>query len=159
MIGAVRPIDAASTRELRHELLRPAQAPEELVYDGDDAWDTLHLGAFEDERLVGIATVMRAPPPGSAEEPAWRIRGMATLPEVRGRGYGGMLLERCLEHAEEHGGDLVWCTARVGAIGFYRRYGFEVEGDPFDVPGAGEHVLARRPLVAPAPRNAQEMER
>ena len=71
---------------------------------------------------------------------------MATLPEVRGRGYGGLLLERCIEHAVNHGDRRMWCNARAGAVGFYRRYAFRTSGDAFEIPGIGEHYLMSRTL-------------
>jgi ribosomal protein S18 acetylase RimI-like enzyme len=98
------------------------------VFEGDDDVDTLHVGAFRGEELVGIASVMRESLPGEDDADTWRVRGMATLPEARGQGYGGALLERCLTHVTDHGGHTVWCNARVDAAGFYRRYGFEGEG-------------------------------
>jgi GNAT superfamily N-acetyltransferase len=146
VIVDVRVAGLDSVRELRHRLLRPHQAPEALVYGGDDAWDSLHIGAYIDRDLIGIASIVREPPPWGSDERAWRIRGMATMPEVRG--YGAALLERCLEHASEHGGTLVWCNARVDAVGFYRRLGFEAQGEPFDVPPIGPHLLMTRPLGA-----------
>lgn len=144
----VRPIDVRAARQLRHRLLRPHQEPWQIVFVGDDAPETAHLGAFEEETLVAIATVMRESPPwDEPDDRAWRLRGMATVPEVRGQGYGGALLERCLAHATDHGGDLAWCTARVPAAGFYRRYGFELVGDVFEIPTIGPHVFMRRGLV------------
>jgi GNAT superfamily N-acetyltransferase len=146
MIGDLRQIDLDAARRLRHELLRPGRPTDELVFPGDDEPDSLHLGAFEEERLVGIATVIREAPPGEGDDRAWRIRGMATLSEVRGRGYGGLLLERCVEHAVNHGGRVLWCNARAGAVGFYRRYGFTARGGVFDVPDLGPHYLMSRTL-------------
>jgi GNAT superfamily N-acetyltransferase len=153
----VRPIGIEQIRLLRHRLLRPRHPPEELVYLGDDAPDTLHLGAFEGGELVGIASVVReaiAPDLGiqAGGEPAhgapphaqWRLRGMATFPHVRGRGHGARLVEGCLEHARGLGGRLLWCTARLSAEGFYRRLGFEGRGRVFGVPGLGPHELMVR---------------
>jgi GNAT superfamily N-acetyltransferase len=146
MIGDLRQIDLDAVRRLRHQLLRPGRPADELVFPGDDEPDSLHLGAFEEERLVGIATVIREPPPGEGDDRAWRVRGMATLPEVRGRGYGGLLLERCVEHAVNHGGAVLWCNARAGAVGFYRRFGLVTRGDVFDIPDLGDHYLMSRTL-------------
>jgi GNAT superfamily N-acetyltransferase len=146
MIGDLRQIDLNTARGLRHQLLRPGRSADELVFPGDDEPDSLHIGAFEEERLVGIATVVREPPPETDDDRAWRVRGMATLPEVRGRGYGGLLLDRCVEHAMNHGGAVVWCNARAGAVGFYRRFGFVTHGDVFDIPGLGDHYLMSREL-------------
>lgn len=146
MITDLRRIDLRTIRQLRHDLLRPHQQPWEIVFGGDEEADTLHVGAYREEVLIGIASVMREAPPGERAPHAWRLRGMATLPEVRGQGYGGALLERCLRHALDRGGDLAWCTARVPAAGFYRRYGFESVGDVFDVAPIGPHVLMVRRL-------------
>jgi len=144
MIADLRKIDLRTVRQIRHQLLRPHQQPWEIVFDGDDEADTLHIGAFRDEVLVGVVSAMREPPPGDQDPHAWRLRGMATVPEVRGQGYGGALLGRCLRHAVDRGGDLAWCTARVPAVGFYRRYGFESVGDVFEIPAIGTHVVMAR---------------
>ena len=56
---------------------------------------------------------------------------MATAPDVRGTGVGGLLLERGLEVVTPAGGALLWCNARTAALGFYRRYGFQVGADEF----------------------------
>lgn len=146
MLANVRRIELRVIRQLRHDLLRPHQEPWEIVFEGDDAHDTLHVGAFNEDVLVGIASVMRESPPGDEDPNAWRLRGMATVPAVRGQGYGGALLERCLRHAIDRGGDLAWCTARVPAAGFYRRYAFESVGEVFDVPSIGPHILMARRL-------------
>ncbi|HEX9122892.1 MAG TPA: GNAT family N-acetyltransferase [Actinomycetota bacterium] len=143
---AIRPIEIGAVRELRQRVLRPHQRAEELVYPGDDAPDSLHAGAFEGDELVGIATVIREAPPGTTDERAWRLRGMATLPEVRGKGYGAALLQRCLDHVGKHGGALVWCNARATAVEFYRRSGFEVRGEGFSLPVIGLHFFMLRSL-------------
>jgi GNAT superfamily N-acetyltransferase len=142
----IRPADLDAVRELRHRLLRPRQRPEELVYPGDGAPDALHLGAFEDGALVAIASIVRQAPPGSDDPAAWRVRGMATLPEARNRGIGARLLGRCVEHARSRGGSLVWCNGRVGARAFYERHGFEAVRGPFEIAGIGPHLELRRAL-------------
>jgi hypothetical protein len=35
----------------------------------------------------------------------------------------------------------VWCNARTPARGFYERAGFAVEGEEFELPEIGPHVL------------------
>ncbi len=144
MTVEIRPADLVEVRELRHLLLRPHQRPEELVYEGDDAPEALHLGAFEGELLVGIASITREPPPGAGDPAAWRVRGMATVPERRGWGIGGELLEACIDHARSHGASIVWCNGRLPARSFYELHGFAVERGPFEVAGIGPHVELRR---------------
>jgi GNAT superfamily N-acetyltransferase len=72
---------------------------------------------------------------------------MATLPEHRGRGLGGELLERCVDHARRRGATVVWLNGRTGAISFYERHGFAGDGVTFEVTGLGPHVRLRRWLA------------
>jgi len=145
----VRAVDAAAVRPLRQALLRPHQRVEELVYPGDDHPETLHVGAFRHGHLVGVATIVPRPMPGRRERRAWQVRGMAVEHGQRGYGLGGQMLEACVAHAAAHGGRLVWCNARAGSSGFYRRYGFEPDGGPFELPEIGPHCRMFR-LVKPA---------
>jgi GNAT superfamily N-acetyltransferase len=142
----VRAISAAATRPLRHAILRPGQAPEQLVYRGDDEPDTLHAGAFRDGALVGIASVARAPCPRADFPAPWQLRGMATTPEVRGLGYGRALIMACLSHAAAHGGLTLWCNGRTSAAGFYTALGFTPVGEEF-VTETGPHYIFFRPVA------------
>lgn len=141
-------VPAAQLRPLRSEVLRPGTPPEALVYDGDDARDTLHVAAIDaDERIVGIASLCRE---AARDEPlpvdAWRLRGMATSAAVRGSGLGAQLLTACFAHVRAHGGGLLWCNAREVALGFYEKLGLETVGDRFDIAGIGPHFVMRRLL-------------
>ena len=142
----VRPITPAETRPLRSEILRPGQPPESLVYPGDDAPGSFHAGAFVDGALVGIATVYPEPMPAAPDadldpSSAFRLRGMATRTGLQGRGIGRAVLARCIDHVRDSGADVLWCNARVGALGFYERLGFETLGDEFDIAGIGPHFV------------------
>jgi GNAT superfamily N-acetyltransferase len=142
----IRPITPRQVRELRHAVLRPFDPPEKLVYAGDDAADTLHAGAFHGEAFVGIASVCREPMPDSSDPGQWRLRGMATVPAVRGRGFGRLLLEQCFDHIRRHGGTLLWCNARVVALGFYEHLGFIAQGEEFEIVPIGPHYVMTRTL-------------
>ena len=86
---------------------------------GDDAPDTLHVGVFVAGRLVSIASIYHEPPPGSNDPDAWRLRGMATLPDVQGQGCGRLALERCIEHVRAHCWDMglvQWARGRDGLL-------------------------------------------
>ena len=81
----IRRIAARDTVALRNAILRPGLPPDRSIYPGDDAPDTLHLGAFLDDTLVAVATLCReAVPPEAVPEQSttsWRLRGMAARPE------------------------------------------------------------------------------
>jgi predicted GNAT family N-acyltransferase len=146
----VRPVGPDDVRPLRHSILRAGQSWEDTAYPGDDDPATVHLGAFEDDRLVGIASLYREDRPGAAEG-GWRLRGMATSPDVRGRGGGRALLAACVAHVAANGGGEVWCNARTPAAGFYTAAGFAVLSEEFDIPGIGPHVVMSRDVPAVGP--------
>ena len=141
----IRRVSTEEIRSLRHRILRPGQSFEDTLYPGDDLSDTVHLGAFDGERLVGIASLYRE---DRADGPTggWRLRGMATDADVRGTGFGAALLDGGVEHVTASGGAELWCNARLSAVGFYRRAGFEVMSEEFDVPRIGPHVVMARRL-------------
>jgi GNAT superfamily N-acetyltransferase len=142
----IRAISAAETRPLRHQVLRPHQPPETLVYPGDDAPDSLHVGAFLDGALVGIASVSRQPFAGAQALDTWQLRGMATLPAARRMGCGSALVRACIAHVHRHGGAALWSNARLSALPFYRPLGFEARGEERLTPGTGPHFVMWRPI-------------
>ncbi len=135
----VRPVAVQAVRPLRQALLRPHQGIAELAYLGDDHPAALHVGGFRRSRLVGIASILPdlevTPTSGSV----WRLRGMAVDHGYRGRGLGALLLHRCLAHAAAGGRSLVWCNARMAALGFYQHFGFDRQGAVFHIDGIGTH--------------------
>lgn len=144
----VRSVAASRTRPLRHALLRPDEPWDATAYPGDTAATTLHVGAFAGRALVGVASVYREAPPGRHDPGAWRLRGMATDPGVRGQGHGAGLLAACVGHVARQGGRRLWCNARTPAAGFYERHGFARCGGVFDLPPIGPHVVMQRAVTA-----------
>jgi GNAT superfamily N-acetyltransferase len=144
-------VAATAVHALRQAVLRPHQDVGEMAWPGDDDPRAGHFGvtAPDGDGLAGVATVVPEPHPGDPAQGDWRVRGMATAPSIRGTGAGALLLEACVEHARAHGGLRVWCTARAGVAGFYERAGFAREGEPFEIPHIGPHVLMSRPMAEP----------
>lgn len=144
----IRPIPASATRPLRHRVLRPHQTPAEMVYEGDDRPDTLHLGAFEGvsqpgqpAEPVGIVSLYRTRGPVDGRVDDWQLRGMAVAPKMRGLGIGGRLIRASIDAVHQRGGRRIWCNARITAEGFYSRLGFATHGEPFEIAGIGTHVV------------------
>jgi GNAT superfamily N-acetyltransferase len=130
----VRPVPVELTRPLRKAVLRPHQPVEELAaYEPDDA---AAVGAFDREELVAVGLVGPEGAPGS-----WRVRGMATAPEARGRGAGTAVLEALVDHARSHGATRIWCNARTPALSLYERGGFDVASAEFELPEIGPHYV------------------
>ena len=64
---------------------------------------------------------------------------MAVDVEHRSAGVGRRLLELIEQVVEKSPAQLMWCNARVPAIGFYQRMGWTVVSEEFEVPTAGPH--------------------
>ena len=139
----VRLITAAETWPLRQAVLRPGRPVAAAQFPGDDDSITKHFGAFGGGSLLGIASLFRAEMPEQPGVPALQLRGMATAPEVRGAGFGRALILTCKVFARENGAPLLWCNARTGAVGFYRKLGFEIVGAEFNIPDVGPHFRMR----------------
>ena len=140
----IRIIRAQDTWEIRQQVLRPTQNLSDVQFPNDDSPGARHFGSFKDGQLVGIASVCCELFPGELGAHAWRLRGMATLPEVRGQGRGKALIAACLAHVREQRATCFWCSARTSALSFYTALGFESWGEVYEVPEAGPHVQRRR---------------
>ena len=141
----IRSISVEATRPIRQQVLRPGQPVDTTRYPADQMPAAWHAGAFLGDDLIGVASIYREPPPGSAAPTAWRLRGMAVLPEHQGHGYGQALVRACLDHLRGQGGQQLWCNGRVSALPFYQRLGFAPHGEIFDLPISGPHYLLVRP--------------
>ena len=142
----IRALLPAQTLALRTKILRPDAPVDEIHFAGDDAPDVQHFGAFVGEKLAGAVYLVPKNEPDSNDENAFQMRGMAVEPEFRGRGIASALVEKCLESARENGGKVIWCNARLVAVGVYQRAGFEIVGEQFEIENIGPHFRMRRVL-------------
>jgi GNAT superfamily N-acetyltransferase len=130
--------------DLRHVVLRRGLPREAAVFDRDADPGSRHYAAVTSGRVVCCATFHASEWEG---EPAWQLRGMATAPDVRGRGIGHALMafvETDLKAASAV--RQLWCNARVPAAGFYRSLGWVVCSDLFEIPTAGPHYRMSKRL-------------
>jgi ribosomal protein S18 acetylase RimI-like enzyme len=86
--------------------------------------------------------------PGTSDAGQWRLRGMVTLEEFRRSGLGKRLAHRCVAHAADSQATLLWCSARMATVPFYRSLGFKEQGENFRLPEySGEvYILMLRRL-------------
>lgn len=138
----VKEVPIAATRPLRQAILRPHQTLEDLA--AHEPSDAFAVGAFDGETLVSVGFVATEGEPG-----AWRVRGMATAEEARGRGAGAAVLEALVTHARERGARRIWCNARTPARSLYERAGFAVTSGEFELPQIGPHFVMERNIGAP----------
>jgi GNAT superfamily N-acetyltransferase len=131
------------TLALRQRVLRPHLNPRDVVFPGDDAAESGHfVMKLADGTVVATGSVLPEESPWG--EPGWRLRGMATEESLRGQGLGTQVLLAALDHVRAHGGGLLWFNARVRALPFYHRAGFQTRGEPWEVPLIGPHIVMWR---------------
>jgi len=155
----VERIPAAESYPLRQAVLRTHQRVDEVGFPGDNDPDAATFAAIDrvNGDIVGVVTVFRELPTFDTiaagvpigvgtEKTTWRLRAMATREDLRGKGVGSLVIAAALNHVAAEGGDLVWCYARLRAIGFYERAGFKRWGDEWQVPFSGPHVVMWRTI-------------
>jgi predicted GNAT family N-acyltransferase len=130
--------DADTTYPLWRDVLREGRPVARL----EDPSGTFHLAARSSSGvLVGVVRFSPAACPWRPEARApWQLRGMATSAGARGTGAGRALVTEGLARVAAGGGDLVWCDARLTAVGFYERMGFAVVTEEFVKPEGGPHL-------------------
>lgn len=134
-------ITAQDTWDLRHRILRPHQSLKDCVYPYDELSDSFHIGAFNAEKIICVASFNRESHPELKSAKSYRLRGMATEPEYRGHGVGRVVLNRGEQELREKNCDLLWFNAREIAFPFYEKLGFKFLGPLFDIPGIGPHKV------------------
>lgn len=144
---------------LRWEVLRPGLPPESAEFAEDSQPGAFHIAAYphassQDEGAAGSAVLgcgsfYPEAFPGDAGPPAgeaFRIRGMASSPQVRGQGFGTAVLDAGTDEALARGARMLWCNGRTEARGFYERHGYVVRGEEFHIEGVGPHYVFSRDL-------------
>ncbi|MEN8187879.1 MAG: GNAT family N-acetyltransferase [Bacteroidota bacterium] len=140
----IKEITAQETYNIRKEELRK-NMDLSTKFTGDLDKDTIHLGLFTDDKLVSILSLMKA---GYKEFTGfqYQLRGMATLNDYQGKGFGRELVTRSIEIIKEKRADIVWCNARVAVLNFYKKQGFKTIGKEFDIPQIGGHFVMYKEL-------------
>lgn len=135
----IKEISALETYPVRHPVLRKGRPLEDCHFEGDELQSTIHLGLFENENLVGVASLLKNNHPDFESNAQYQLRGMAVLESFQGKGYGNQLLKYGENLVKKLGADLIWFNAREKAISFYKNLGYSVIGDSFEIKGIGTH--------------------
>jgi len=111
--------------KLREDILRKplgfSFTPEELESEKDN----MLIAAFEDERILGCCMLVEENP-GIV-----RLRQMAVLNDLQGKGVGRALMQFAENIARDHGYKTITMHARKHAIGFYEKVGYKIKGSEF----------------------------
>ena len=142
----IRRADVDEILDLRWRILRAGLPREAANFEGDDEPTARHFVAVKNGLVIGCLTMLRR---NWNDKPAWQLRGMAIDPIHQGSGIGRRLLETVEQMARSEPHSLqLWCNARAPAVGFYRKAGWDIVGDQFDIPTAGPHFKMTKLLAA-----------
>lgn len=142
----IKEISAKETFIVRHPVLRKGKPIETCAFEGDDLKTTHHFGLFNDLDLIGIISLFLKTNTIFAENLQAQIRGMGILESHQKKGFGEALVKHCEKYCISNQFDLIWFNARTAAVGFYKKMGYEIKGNSFEIPEVGEHYLMYKKL-------------
>jgi ribosomal protein S18 acetylase RimI-like enzyme len=123
--------------QLRNDLLRRplglSFTPEELEKEKEE----ILIGAFEEEKMLGCCMLIR-------QDPATvRLRQMAVLNNLQGKGIGRALMQFAENIARDRGFHKITMHARKTAVGFYEKLGYRVCGEQFEEVPIPHYVMEK----------------
>ncbi|MED5372905.1 MAG: GNAT family N-acetyltransferase [Myxococcota bacterium] len=127
------PLEPAQVIDVRWRVLRAGRPRETAIFAGDD--HALHHGLLHDGAIIGVVSLFDNPWEQGGADLRWQLRGMAILPEFQAHGHGSKLLTAVEDRVSQG----LWCNARIRAVPFYARGGWQPVGEVFDIPAVGPH--------------------
>lgn len=143
----IKQVHYTETYPIRQIILRPNRALETCFFQGDERETTIHFGLFFQNELVGIISLFKNENPLFEEEWQYQIRGMAVLENFQKYGFGKMLVRHSEEFLQKQNTKLIWFNAREVAVNFYKKQGYEIIGNAFDIPDVGVHFVMWKNLI------------
>ena len=137
----IKKINSTETIIVRHPVLRFGKPIESCHFEGDDLPTTSHFGLYFEKQLVAIISSFKVQNKLFSEENQYQIRGMAVLDEFQKKGFGEALLTYYENEIKLKKGNLIWFNARETAVGFYKKSGYKILGDRFEIPDVGPHYI------------------
>lgn len=96
------------------------------------------IGAFDDDQILGCCMLVEEPPQ------TVRLRQMAVLNDLQGKGIGRALMTFAENLARDRGFKHITMHARKHAIGFYEKMGYHVQGDEFTEVTIPHYVMQKK---------------
>jgi GNAT superfamily N-acetyltransferase len=122
------------TWRLRREVLYPNEQLADMAMEEDD--HGYHFAAFQDNLIVAVVSLFK-------HEKDWQFRKFAVIDAAQGKGTGRELLHYITDFVLKENAKLLWCNARLSAIGFYNKFGFSAVGEVFHKNGVDYSVMQK----------------
>ena len=146
MIYTVIPIDFGTPEydeavSIRYEVLRKPLGLEFSAAQLESEWSDVHLACYTaSSEMVGCLVL-------SKQENALKMRQVAVREHYRGLGVGKALVEAAETFAQLNGFDTVLLNARINAVPFYERLGYEIISDTFKEIGIDHKKMKKNILI------------
>lgn len=124
--------------KLRDDILRKPLGlgftPQELEKEKDN----MLIGAFEDDDMLGCCMLVEKNPE------TVRLRQMAVLNDLQGKGIGRALMNFAENLARDRGYKIMSMNARKNAVGFYEKMGYKVTSNEFTELTIPHYVMEKK---------------
>jgi len=111
--------------KLRDDILRKPLGLGFTAEELEKEKDNMLIAAFEDDEILGCCMLVEAAPD------TVRLRQMAVLNDLQGKGIGRALMNFAENIARDRGYKTLIMNARKNATGFYEKMGYKIAGDEF----------------------------
>jgi GNAT superfamily N-acetyltransferase len=111
--------------KLRDDILRKPLGLGFTQQELDQESNNMLIAAFEDEDMLGCCMLVEE------NTDTVRLRQMAVLNDLQGKGIGRALMNFAENLARDRGYKIISMHARKNAIGFYEKMGYSVSGNEF----------------------------
>jgi GNAT superfamily N-acetyltransferase len=119
----IQTISLEEVLPIRHQVMWPEKSLDFVKVLGDE--EAQHWGGFSEGELVSVISVFE-------EANSAQFRKFATLTSKQGQGFGSKLLQHTIAELKSRGIYEIWCHARLEKVGFYQKFGLEMDGKPFE---------------------------
>lgn len=111
--------------KLRDDILRKPLGLSFSAQELEKEKENMLIGAFEEEDMLGCCMLVEEDPD------TVRLRQMAVLNDLQGKGIGRALMNFAENLARDRGYKTLSMHARKNTIGFYEKMGYRVASDEF----------------------------
>lgn len=137
----INKINYLDTFPVRSAVLRQGKPIETCFFLSDDAVGTAHFGLYNENNIIGVASVFTSNNENFDIKNQFQLRGMAILEEYQSTGFGKLLIEEIFNFIKINQVELLWFNARETAVPFYEKLECTKKGTSFEIPEIGTHFL------------------
>jgi ribosomal protein S18 acetylase RimI-like enzyme len=111
--------------KLREDILRRPLGLSFTENELEKEKENLLMAAYEDDQILGCCMLVEEDPQ------TVRLRQMAVLNDLQGKGIGKALMSFAENLARDRGYKVITMHARKNSVGFYEKMGYKLRGDEF----------------------------